>query len=58
VHLVFAALFEDRDGAATVAAGGDGMTDPKIYFFIVMVVVTAILAASVIIDAMGEGRDD
>jgi hypothetical protein len=34
------------------------MTDPKIYFFIVMVVVTAILAASVIIDAMGEGRDD
>jgi hypothetical protein len=34
------------------------MTDPKIYFFIAMVVVTAILAASVIIDAIDEGRDD
>jgi archaellin len=32
------------------------MTDPRIYFFIAMVVVTAILAASVIIDAMG-GED-
>jgi hypothetical protein len=58
VHLVFAALSEDRDGATVVAAGGDGMTDPRVYFFIVMVVVTAILAVSVIIDAMGEGRDD
>jgi hypothetical protein len=34
------------------------MTDPWVYFFIAMVVVTAILAASVIIDAMGDGRGE